>query len=223
MPAHEGFAAAEEKMRRAGVSDAAREHFRRMYEQLLAGDSGRVPSDELEPVGDLPRLDALPAELPDGLLDQVAILKLNGGLGTSMGLAQPKSLIEVKPGWTFLDVIARQALALRRRHGARLPLVLMNSFSTQRATLDALARYGDLAADVPLDFLQSRTPRLRACDLQPVEWPAEPELEWAPPGHGDLYPSLIGSGMLDALVEHGYEYLFASNSDNLGAVLEPRI
>src|SRR5947199_2033 len=83
-----------------------------------------------------------------------------GGVGTSMGLAQPKSLIEVKPGWTFLDVIARQALALRRRHGARLPLVLMNSFSTQRATLDALARYGDLAADVPLDFLQSRAPRL---------------------------------------------------------------
>ena len=210
-------------MEEAGVSEATREAFRHMYEQLVSGDSVEIPGDELEPVRDLRRLEDLPGEVPDELLDRVAILKLNGGLGTSMGLARPKSLIEVKPGWTFLDVIVRQVLAMRRRHEARLPLVLMNSFSTQGPTLEALARYDDLEVDVPLDFLQSRVPRLRADNLEPIEWPDDPELEWAPPGHGDLYASLIGSGLLDTLLEYGYEYLFVSNSDNLGAILEPRI
>ncbi|HSD81851.1 MAG TPA: UTP--glucose-1-phosphate uridylyltransferase, partial [Solirubrobacteraceae bacterium] len=46
---------------------------------------------------------------------------------------------------------------------------------------------------------------------------------WAPPGHGDLYIALETSGMLDALLERGYRWAFVSNSDNLGAVLEPRI
>jgi UTP--glucose-1-phosphate uridylyltransferase len=174
-------------------------------------------------VQDLPRLEDLESDVPDELLDRVAIVKLNGGLGTSMGLSGPKSLIEVKPGWTFLDVIATQVLALRRRHAARMPLVLMDSSTTQKPTLDALSRFEDLEADVPLDFLQSRVPRLWADSHEPVEWPDDPELEWAPPGHGDLYASLIGTGMLDALLEHGYDYLFVSNSDNLGAVLDPRI
>jgi UTP--glucose-1-phosphate uridylyltransferase len=210
-------------MRRAGESEAARAAFRRMYAQLVGVDAGALSGEELEPVRDVRRLDDLADDAPDEVLDSAAIVRLNGGLGTSMGLSGPKSLIEVKPGHSFLDVIVGQVLALRRRHRARLPLVLMNSFSTQNATLAALRRHGDLAVDVPLDFLQSREPKLRASDLEPIEWPADPQLEWSPPGHGDLYAALIGSGMLEALLERGYEYLFVSNLDNLGAVLEPRL
>jgi UTP--glucose-1-phosphate uridylyltransferase len=151
------------------------------------------------------------------------MLKLNGGLGTSMGLTKAKALLEVKPGLTFLDVIALQVLRLRRRSGARIPLVLMNSFHTREDSLARLARHPELPADVPLDFLQDEVPRLRADDLQPVAWPDDPELEWAPPGHGGLYSALVSSGMLDTLLDHGYRYVFASNSDNLGATLEPRI
>lgn len=217
-----GLAAAEQKMERGGVSDAARAAFARMYEQLVSGDAFELPGDELEPARDVQRLEELP-EADQAVLDSVVVLKLNGGLGTSMGLDAPKSLIEVKPGHTFLDVIVRQVLALRQRHHARLPLVLMNSFSTRDATLAALERYGDLAVDVPLDFLQSREPKLRADDLQPIEWPADQELEWNPPGHGDIYPALVGSGMLEALLERSYEYAFVSNVDNLGAVLDPRL
>ena len=210
-------------MRAAGVSDAARAAFRHRYEQLIAGSGGELPGDQLEPVPDVPALGELAGGIPDAAIDSAAIVKLNGGLGTSMGLSGPKSLIEVKPEHSFLDVIVRQVLALRRRHEARLPLILMNSFATRRATLEALERYPDLEADVPLDLLQSREPKLRAEDLQPIEWPQDPELEWCPPGHGDLYPSLIDSGMLDALRERGYEYAFVSNIDNLGAVFEPRV
>jgi UTP--glucose-1-phosphate uridylyltransferase len=219
---HPGLRAADEKMRAAGVSDGARAAFARRFERLLQGDSGVVHGDELEPVTDLPRLEDLPAA--DAPLDRAVVIKLNGGLGTSMGLSGPKSLIEVKPGVSFLDAIVRQVLALRPRHGARLPLALMNSFSTREPTLRALERYPDLqVGDLPLDFLQSMEPKLRADDLAPVEWPPDPQLEWAPPGHGDLYDALAASGMLAALLERGFEYAFVSNSDNLGAVLEPRI
>ncbi len=99
----------------------------------------------------------------------------------------------------------------------------MNSFSTREDTLAALERHADLASDVPLDFLQNKVPKLGVDDLAPVSWPDNPELEWAPPGHGDLYPALVGSGMLETLLDNGYRYAFVSNSDNLGAVLEPRI
>ena len=100
----------------------------------------------------------------------------------------------------------------------------MNSFATRDDTLAALERYPELPVDgLPLDFLQGKVPKLREDDLEPVSWPADPALEWAPPGHGDVYASLATSGMLDVLLERGYRYLFLSNSDNLGAVLDPRI
>src|SRR4029079_7036553 len=90
-------------------------------------------------------------------------------------------------------------------------------------SLEALARHAGLAADVPPDFVQNKEPKLAAQSLRPVSWPAAPALEWAPPGHGDLYPALVSSGMLAALLEAGYRYAFVANVDNLGAVLDPRI
>jgi UTP--glucose-1-phosphate uridylyltransferase len=151
------------------------------------------------------------------------VIKLNGGLGTSMGMTGPKSLVEVKDGLTFLDIAVRQTLALRASTGARLPLVLMHSFYTREASLAAVERYPDLKVDVPLDFVQGRFPKVRADDLRPVSWPADPELEWAPPGHGDIFTSLVTSGMLDQLLERDYRFAFVSNIDNLGAVLDERI
>ena len=216
-----GLAAAERKMRDDGLPDGAVAAFARLYRRLAAGDQGLLPTDELEPVHDVPALDGL--EDAPASLDAVAVLKLNGGLGTSMGLALPKSLVPVRGELTFLDVLARQVLVARERHGARLPLVLMHSFATRDRSLAHLERYPDLPADVPLDFVQNREPKLRAEDLTPVEWPADPRMEWCPPGHGDLYTAIAASGVLDALRERGYRYAFVSNSDNLGAVVEPRI
>jgi UTP--glucose-1-phosphate uridylyltransferase len=221
----DGVSASVEKMRSEGVADAAVETFSRYYEQLREGDVGTLPEADLEPVEELPDAEELPEDEAGAseALDRAVVLKLNGGLGTSMGLDAPKSLLEVKEGLTFLDVIVRQLLSLRSRFDARLPLVLMNSFATRKATLAALEAHPDLAADVPIDFVQNKVPKLRADDLEPVSWPDNPELEWAPPGHGDLYTALVGSGMLQTLLDEGYRYAFVSNSDNLGAVLEPRI
>jgi UTP--glucose-1-phosphate uridylyltransferase len=213
------------KMRADGVADLAIRNFEHYYEQLVAGDEGLLAESSIEPVDDVPDFSDLPegGDAARAALDRTVVLKLNGGLGTSMGMTRAKSLLEAKEGLTFLDVIARQVLALRERSGARLPLVLMNSFYTRDDSLAALSRYEDLPADVPLDFVQGKVPKIDAETLEPVSWPSEPDLEWAPPGHGDLYTSLVTSGMLSDLLEHGYEYAFVSNADNLGAVLDERI
>ena len=217
----DGLRASVEKMRGEDVPDAAIATFSHYYEQLASGASGMVAEDAIEPVRDV--TDA--ADLPEGgaPLDAAVVIKLNGGLGTSMGMDRAKSLLEVKDGITFLDVIARQVLALRESSGARLPLVLMNSFYTRDDSLALLERYEELAGDVPFDFVQHKEPKLLVDGLEPVEWPPDPSLEWCPPGHGDIYPALLTSGMLELLLDRGYRYAFMSNSDNLGAVLEPRI
>jgi UTP--glucose-1-phosphate uridylyltransferase len=214
-----------QKMRSEGVAELAQRVFTHYYERLVAGDTGVLPEAELEPVESLPDLEELPSDdaAAAEALDRAVVLKLNGGLGTSMGLDRAKSLLEVKNGLTFLDIIARQVLALRQRSRARLPLVLMNSFATHEDSMAALARYPEIEGDVPLAFMQNKFPRIRADDLKPISWPQNPALEWAPPGHGDLYTAIAASGMLDQLLERGYRYAFVSNSDNLGATLEPKI
>ncbi len=214
------------KMRADDVSDVGVATFAHYFERLRAGEAGELAESEIEPVDELPDADEL-AEDDEGAreaLRRTVVIKLNGGLGTSMGMTGPKSLLEVKDSLTFLDVVVRQILHLRERTGARLPLVLMNSFATREPSLDALAAHPDLGVDgIPADFVQSKVPKLRADDLAPVDWPADPALEWAPPGHGDLYPSLLSSGLLEALLDAGYEHAFVANVDNLGAVMDERI
>jgi UTP--glucose-1-phosphate uridylyltransferase len=213
--------AALEKMRAEGLSDAAVETFARQYRRLREGETGTLAESDIDPVAELPDAEELPQA--DAPLDAAVVIKLNGGLGTSMGMTKAKSLLEVKDGKTFLDLIAEQVLDLRARSGARLPLILMNSFATREDSLAALERYPDLSARLPPDFVQNKVPKITADGLEPVSWEADPGLEWAPPGHGDLYTALVGSGMLAALLDAGYRWAFVSNSDNLGAVLDPRI
>jgi len=218
-----GLQACVEKMRDAGVADVAIDTFAELYERLAAGETGLIGESDIEPVESVPDFDALPAAEDGDLLDQAVVIKLNGGLGTSMGMTRAKSLLEARAGETFLDLIARQVLALRERSGARVPLVLMNSFATRDESLAALERHADLSADLPADFLQSKEPKLLADDLTPVSWPRNPELEWCPPGHGDMFTSLQTSGVLAAMLDRGYRWAFVSSSDNLAAVLDPRI
>jgi UTP--glucose-1-phosphate uridylyltransferase len=222
----EGLAAALARMTAEGAGADPIEVFRRFYRQLEDGADGMIAEGSIEPVGDLPRLADLNVadDITRTALEQTVVIKLNGGLGTSMGMDRAKSLLPVKDGLTFLDVIARQVLHLRETHHVRLPLIFMNSFRTRADTLAALARYPALAdGDLPVDFAQNREPKLRADDLSPVDWPADPDLEWCPPGHGDLYPALRGSGLLDQLLADGFRWAFVSNADNLGAVPDPRL
>lgn len=215
------------KMAEAGAHPVEIAAMRRRLAQLAEAGPGTLDGRTLQPLADVRKLAELPqpdAAQAQRILDQVAVVKLNGGLGTSMGLSGPKSLLEVKPDTTFLDVMTMQVLAVRKAIGARLPLLLMNSPSTREPSLRRLARYPELAdRAIPPDFLQGREPKLAAGDLQPVSWPANPELEWCPPGHGDIYQALTASGVLELLLAEGIRWCFVSNSDNLGAVPDVRV
>jgi UTP--glucose-1-phosphate uridylyltransferase len=215
-----GLKLAQEKMAASGIHPMAIDVFTYYYRQLEEGVSGFIPEDSIEPLLDPSMLSdtAVSKQNAATALDKTVIIKLNGGLGTSMGMDKAKSLLPVREGKSFLDIIVDQVLHTRAAYGIQLPLVFMNSFRTHEDTLAALAPYLDLAvAGLDLGFLQNQEPKLRADDLTPISWPADPSLEWCPPGHGDLYTALTTSGMLDRLLSLGYRYASVSNSDNLGA------
>ncbi len=215
---------AAEKMRAGGQTDEAIRAFGSALDRVRSGAATLIASSELEPAPGVTALEDLPEADPAQALAAVALVKLNGGLATSMGLNQPKSLLEAREGRSFLEIIIGQTLALRRRYGVRLPLVLMNSQATREATLAALAEHPEIeVGGLPLDFVQSMVPKLAADTLEPVSWPADPSLEWNPPGHGDVYAALRGSGMLAGLLEHGYRYVLIANADNLGSTVDARI
>ncbi|MEV0891162.1 UTP--glucose-1-phosphate uridylyltransferase [Promicromonospora sp. NPDC050262] len=228
-----GLEQARTKMTQAGVAPAAIETFTRFYHLLESGETGLIRENDVDPLVDIPNRAELTISDDDAAaaLAQTAMLKLNGGLGTSMGMDQAKSLLPVREApdgagelLTFLDIIVGQVRAARQATGARLPLLFMNSFRTRDDSLAALQQYADIAVDgLPVDFLQNREPKLLASDLTPVTWEKDPDLEWCPPGHGDLYPALHASGVVTALLDAGFRYMCVSNSDNLGATPDATI
>jgi UTP--glucose-1-phosphate uridylyltransferase len=217
-----GLADAQQKMAEAGVPQRAIDVFTSFYTQLVGGATGLISEADVDPLTSLDHAADLTADSHSEAVGTTAVIKLNGGLGTSMGMNQAKSLLPVRSDLSFLDIIVGQVQHVRRTHDVRLPVLFMNSFRTHDDTLAALLRHDDLAVDdLPLDFLQNREPKLRADDLRPVEWPDDPSLEWCPPGHGDLYTALETSGVLAALLDAGFRYATVSNADNLGAAPDP--
>ncbi len=214
-----------EKMADAGVGPIPREVFAHYFRLLAAGETGFIPESTIEPLDMESLADVVvPSDVAAEAIRRTAVIKLNGGLGTSMGMDRAKSLLCVRRGLSFLDIIARQVLQLRKEYAAPLPLIFMNSFRTSEDTLAALARYDELpVAGLPLEFLQNKEPKLLTSDLSPVAWPEDPALEWCPPGHGDIYTALLDTGLLKQLAAAGYKHIFVSNSDNLGAVPDPKL
>ena len=216
------------KMEAAGIPDIVINIFKCYYTQFTYGAQGKLSERELLPIahGELARYEDLDKYRDDGCeaLSRTVVIKLNGGLGTSMGLTGPKSLLPVRGDKTFLDLILRQAQVIRDDCGIQFPQIFMNSFSTEQATLDRMASFNsgfdNGESGVPLSFLQHKYPKILVENAQPATWPKNPELEWNPPGHGDIYTAMVTSGVLRALLDKGYKYAFVSNSDNLGAIMD---
>jgi UDP-N-acetylglucosamine pyrophosphorylase len=141
-----------------------------------------------------------------------------------MGLDKAKSLLPVNGPNTFLDLIAQQVGYMKKKFDKpSLNFMLMNSFSTSDDTKAAMAKYDFLPKGADLEFVQNKAPKVTKEDLTPATWPAGPDNEWCPPGHGDLYPAMMGSGALDKLLAKGIKYAFVSNSDNLGATMDLKL
>jgi UTP--glucose-1-phosphate uridylyltransferase len=208
------------KMEKENLPQVVFQTFEYYYNQLINGETGLLPETSIEPIDELQGYGELDNELKkygESVLNKSVLIKLNGGLGTSMGLSEAKSLLKIKKNYTFLDIIAKQV------QSSEIPLVLMNSFSTQEKSLSLLRKYSNLQKDLPLDFLQHKILKINAENYKPAEYSGNPTMEWCPPGHGDIYTALVTSGMLDKLLNKDIEYAFISNSDNLGAVMDHKI
>jgi len=212
-----------DKMRQEGLPEQVIEQFRSYYRTLLDSRRtvGQVPEEEIRPVSeeDVPAQKDLSQEherIGRDHLRQTVMIKVNGGLGTSMGMPHAKSLLTARPWYTFLDIIRLQA---RIRD---IPLLLMDSFHTQQDVARYWEEQGVPPEERPRSFVQHKFPRLDQ-NLGPVSCPDRPGLEWNPPGHGDVFAALATSGCLDELLEQGKRYAFVSNSDNLGAAVDPGI
>ena len=101
----------------------------------------------------------------------------------------------------------------------------MNSFRTREDTLAALSAYDGLADARPAAGLPAEQGAQAPASTTSPRRSGRPTraLEWCPPGHGDLYTALRGTGLLDAMIAAGFTQVFVSNSDNLGAVPDPRV
>lgn len=204
------------KMKEEGLPSIVIDTFIYYYEQILAGETGLICDGQIEPLAqdDIEEWDNLVCYSDTGasLMKHAVMIVLNGGLGTSMGLTGPKSLLSVRDDKTFLDIILKQA------ESAKVKLVLMNSFSTDSSTRSALQKSSSSIR--PLMFLQHKFPKVLQKKFSPAVWEKNPDLEWNPPGHGDIYTALMTSGMLDKLLRNGIRYAFISNSDNLGSSID---
>ena len=204
------------KMKAEGLDDSVVETFSHYYHQALNGETGLIYDRDIEPVEldeiqEIGNLDIYEGLGENAFKNAVRIV-LNGGLGTSMGLTGPKSLLKVKDDQSFLHVLMNQA------ENSQVNLVFMNSFSTNDDTLAALKKID--APLKPRSFLQNKFPKVLQESFAPASWPSNPNLEWNPPGHGDVFTALYTSGMLQALLAENIRYAFISNSDNLGARMD---
>jgi len=205
-----------DKMVKAGVPPIAIKSFSHYYQQILLGDKGLLPEKEILPVdpSSIKKFDQLTDYRSSGqnALPKAVKIILNGGLGTSMGLLGPKSTLRVKNNLSFLDILLRQA------EMANVKLVLMNSFSTHETSVKVLNELNP--PNPPLLFCQHMFPKVLRKNLAPAQSPENPDLEWNPPGHGDIFIAMYTSGILNQLLDNGIRYALITNTDNLGATLD---
>mgnify|MGYP001794622169 CR=1 FL=1 len=232
-PANQDFARIEAaitaRMQERDLAPPVIAEFLRRVQLVHGGASGKTPWNEITDLGDADyaKLEDLPAVQAgtdrDARLKQLAVIKLIGGRGTTMGLTKAKSLIQVKDGASFLEILRRQIVRLRESSGANVPLLFMNSFNTREDTL-AEPDINELntASGLPADFLQNMVPRIDRESLLPVGDGAD-GAHWCPPGHGDIFLALQTTGLLDQLLDQGYRVAFLSNGDNLGATADERL
>jgi len=209
-------------MVKEGIAPAAISAFETAFTSLAVGETGIIHESTISPVPVLlssSRCNAKPGST--SLLKETVVLKLNGGLGSTMGLDKAKSFLKVKDDNNFLDLTAKQIMKMRETYGFKVKFMLMNSFSTSADTMAFFKKnYPALAAEEGLEMLQNKVPKIDIQTLTPAVCGSYPQHEWYPPGHGDLYAALTASGRLDELLAEGIKYMFVSNSDNLGATLD---
>jgi len=216
------------KFKKFEISSLAQRIFFYNLEKLENNDTGYISSSEIKPVlnPDSILIYNTPLKFNSEQIDflkKIVVVKLNGGLGTSMGMTGAKSQLEVKDGMNFIDICIKQIEVLRKVSGVSVPLVFMNSFNTQNETEKNINDLNFSNDNLPTFFIENKVPKVFKNDngeYEPASYPQNPSLEWAPPGHADIYPALYENGILEKFLQLGFEYIFISNVDNLGATID---
>ncbi|KAG5893128.1 hypothetical protein JTB14_034149 [Gonioctena quinquepunctata] len=199
--------------------------FTRFLDETGPVDWERIEKLPGDAVRDYSTLETPTADLVHQMLDKLVVIKLNGGLGTSMGCHGPKSVITVRSDLTFLDLTVQQIEHMNKTYKVNVPLVLMNSFNTDEDTEKIVRKYKNLQVEIHT-FNQSCYPRINRDSLMPIakNGMVHDNIDaWYPPGHGDFYESFKNSGLLTKFLKGGREYCFISNIDNLGATVDLNI
>ncbi len=212
-----------DKLSQIEAPELIKVQFTGMLLKYFLGDRGLIDLDEVQALksGDIVPYATLTTDdfdAGESAISSVGFLKLNGGLGTTMGCTGPKSAISVDGNRNFLDFIVDQITTLQTQYDCQIPLILLNSYYTEAATTHLI---GDRLPVVSLK--QHQVPRIDVRTGEPVQFKDDLNAEWNPPGHGDLYAALVSSGTLQSLIDQGIRYLFVSNSDNLGASIDLKI
>jgi UTP--glucose-1-phosphate uridylyltransferase len=216
------------KMCTAQQPQAVITNYLNLLQKVLNGDTGIIHENEIEPVEAIDTLQSIGAQpnlssLGEQALGQLAVIRLNGGLGSSMGMPTAKSLLPVRGTLTFNDLMIRQLECLQRETGHNVPLIHMTSFRTDEDIKLVMqqAAYCN-PEDLPVTFRQHQHLKIYLDDLSPAQ-ESRDDLNWNPPGHGDIYAALLATGIAQKLIDAGKRWLFVANSDNLGATVAPEI
>ena len=144
-----------------------------MHDPTIGEDGGGIVWDKIERLPETSVIDyddlaspSTPEQVSD-LLKKLVVVKLNGGLGTSMGCNGPKSTIPIRDDLTFLDLAVQQIEHLNKTYDADVPLVLMNSFNTSEDTQKIIKKYAGLKIRIKT-FNQSVYPRINKESLMPL-------------------------------------------------------
>jgi len=212
------------KMKKTGCGDAVVSLFLRYYDKLKSGDRGIMHESDIKPLeyGEVLRhRDMEKSKIP---LQKCAVIKLNGGLGTSMGMDFPKSFVEVREGKRFIDLALSQKIFFEKNTGNKYPLIFMNSLSTKDMTQKFVDENPQiLFEDIDNCFTQHSFVKVLKDTLEAAQFEKDRSLEYNPAGHGDVYMAMYESGILDKLLKKGFRFAFISNIDNSAATLDASI
>jgi UDP-N-acetylglucosamine/UDP-N-acetylgalactosamine diphosphorylase len=148
---------------------------------------------------------------------EVAALVVAGGQGSRLGFDHPKGIFPIGPvsGKSLFAIHTEKVLALRRRYGGSVPLLVMTSPATHAETEQFFAENGyfGLPSDEVFFFSQGTMPAL---DLETGKLLREEpgRLFLSPNGHGGCLTALSESGLLDQLRERGIRQVFYFQVDN---------
>jgi UDP-N-acetylglucosamine/UDP-N-acetylgalactosamine diphosphorylase len=147
---------------------------------------------------------------------KVACLLVAGGQATRMGISSPKGFLPITPvkKKSFFQIFCEKILAISKRYNTEIPLLLMTNPESKKDIEEFFERqrFFGLKNENVIIFEQSTLPVLT--EEGKIILKDRTEILLSPNGHGDSIKRIQELGILEMLIDRGYEYLFYFQVDN---------